>query len=367
MSAPRLVSLDWQRGLLALSIMVYHLTSWKLYPPQSDEVLGRLGIYGVSMFFLLSGLSMAVVYRDFFVDARSPLRFFVRRIFRIWPLMWFAVGAVTVGGVLFKAQAPDWGLILLNVTTLFGFVSPGSYINTGAWSIGNEMVYYALTPPLLVLYGRRVLYGNLVVATTIAVGAYFAFAAMSTERTLAVQWQTYINPFNNLFFYCTGVAIYYNARGLVLRPKDAVALLVVAVALFCAYPADGDLVTIVTGVNRLVFFLASALAVLAFYKLTLPLPAAVSAPLTALGLATYGVYLLHPIVYQFVELATRALGHLRQAPVVMAATMILTVLLSLLVYSRLEAPLIRLGKLLTTPTRPSLAAEAALDAAPPNR
>ncbi|HOY69302.1 MAG TPA: hypothetical protein PLZ85_00405 [Methylotenera sp.] len=56
----RLDSLDWLRGLLAFSIMIYHLTSWEISPLESSHLLGRLGIYGVSMFFLLSGLSMAV-------------------------------------------------------------------------------------------------------------------------------------------------------------------------------------------------------------------------------------------------------------------------------------------------------------------
>ena len=150
----RLESLDWLRGVLAVSIMLYHLTSWKLHHPGAGELLGRLGIYGVAMFFLVSGLSMATGYCKYINDSRTALKFYIRRIFRIWPLLWFSIATVTVGGVLMKGHSVDWFLIFLNVTTLFGFISPGAYVNTGAWSIGNEMVYYAMTPIIILAYNR---------------------------------------------------------------------------------------------------------------------------------------------------------------------------------------------------------------------
>ncbi len=192
----RIEPLDWQRGLLAFAIMIYHLTGWHYRHPDAATVLGRLGIYGVTMFFVLSGLSMALVYSNFILDGRTSIAFFVRRIFRIWPLLWVAVTVATAGGVLLNDNYIDWSLILLNLTTLFGFVSPGAYVNTGAWSIGNEMVYYALTPALIWIYNRRIAYGNLVFAATAVIGAYFAFYALSSEAILAAQWNTYINPFN---------------------------------------------------------------------------------------------------------------------------------------------------------------------------
>ena len=57
----RIESLDWLRGLMAVSIMIYHLTGGLFFTLDSSSVLGRLGVYGVSVFFVLSGLSMAVV------------------------------------------------------------------------------------------------------------------------------------------------------------------------------------------------------------------------------------------------------------------------------------------------------------------
>ena len=67
----RIESLDWLRGLMAIAIMFYHLTSWHISPLDSSNILGRLGIYGVSVFFVLSGLSMAVVYSSFIVDVKT--------------------------------------------------------------------------------------------------------------------------------------------------------------------------------------------------------------------------------------------------------------------------------------------------------
>jgi peptidoglycan/LPS O-acetylase OafA/YrhL len=51
---PRIEALDWLRGLMAVSIMLYHLTIWYIVALDSSSVLGRLGIYGVSVFFVLS-------------------------------------------------------------------------------------------------------------------------------------------------------------------------------------------------------------------------------------------------------------------------------------------------------------------------
>lgn len=75
----RLESLDWLRGLMALSIMLYHFGG----KHDAATPLGRLGIYGVSIFFILSGLSMAIAYDRYIQGFRTSVTFFIRRLFRI--------------------------------------------------------------------------------------------------------------------------------------------------------------------------------------------------------------------------------------------------------------------------------------------
>ena len=346
----RIDSLDWQRGLLAFAIMLYHLTGWQIAELDSSSLLGRLGIYGVSMFFVLSGLSMAIVYHKYLDGAQTSIHFFLRRIFRIWPLLWlaifFSVAASTSAGA-----GPSWRLVAINLTTAFGFINPSLYINTGAWSIGNEMVYYALTPLIIYAFNKRLVFGNLLTGATILLGIVFSFHILRTDESLAAQWAHYINPFNNLFLYCAGIAIYYNTCSWQFSKMQSLLCFAAPIALFVLFPARGDQVTIVTGLGRIVFCFASVALVLAFYKNVFMIPQAISVPLTHLGVLTYGMYLLHPIVYQSTLLAWKQL-HLDIGPYgVIAVTISVTLLVAQASFKMLEAPFIRIGKKLTTGPR----------------
>ena len=341
----RFESLDWLRGLLALSIMLYHLTLWELVPPDASSTLGRLGVYGVSMFFVLSGLSIAIAYHRFLQGSGSVWRFMVRRVFRIWPLFWIAVLSVTAMNIAIT-EPISIKVIALNLTTLFGFISPSSYMTTGAWSIGNEMVYYALTPLLLLVYRRSRTLGNALVASSAGVGLLFSQWLLDPTVPLSRQWATYINPFNNLFLYAAGIAIYFNAgqaRGLL----TSALLLIAGVAVFTVYPVIGDTVHIVTGWNRWIFSAASIGIVLAVYGTSLRLPAWIGTPLVHLGLATYGVYLLHPVIFKALHLLAPDLARSWAGWGMLATVSVLTIAVALVIYHRIEHPMVLLGKRLT--------------------
>lgn len=335
----RYESLDWLRGLMAFAIMIYHLVGWTLFHPESGSLLGNFGIYGVSIFFVLSGLSMAIVYNHFIKDFQSALVFFLRRLFRLLPLL--CVTIVVISGLTFLGRGEiDLYKIFLNVTLLFGFIAPGEYINTGAWSIGNEVFYYAFTPFLIALYAKNKHLGNIAVFITVLIGVYFAYFALNESQTLAEQWQTYINPFNNFFLYTCGLALYYNFHEINLS-KVAPFLIVVSLIVFVFFPVSGDQINIITGTNRVIFTLAAILLTLGFYKLEIDLPQWFSKPFANLGEATYGVYLLHPIVFLFAnKLVSNPIASI-------ILTTIVTIIAANISYRLYEKPFIKLGKKVT--------------------
>jgi len=333
---------------MAISIMLYHLTSWHYFPLDSSVFLGRLGVYGVSVFFVLSGLSMAIVYSKFIVDRQSIVAFYIRRIFRIWPLLWLCIALVTIATIV-KGGEVSLVKIFLNLTTLFGFISPDSYINTGAWSIGNEMVYYAFTPIILMMYEKNRVKGNLSLLFSFIVTLVFSFFLLNSETSLREQWHIYINPFNNMFLYIAGISIYYNLKSLNIGLLGAIVLFGLAIATFMFYPAYGDKIAIVTGTNRLVFLFSSIILVVAFYKFPRYdlIPKGVQYPLEQFGIATYGVYLLHPIVNMYVSYAFRKVG-LENSALLFAVVVVLTIASAIVSFNYFEKKIIKLGKGVTT-------------------
>lgn len=347
----RIETLDWLRGLMALSIMFYHLTIWIIVPLDSSSPLGRLGVYGVSIFFVLSGLSMAIVYNRYIKSVRASVNFYVRRIFRIWPLLW-VVCILVVLPKIFKTGTCDWELLFMNLTTLFGFTEPSAYIATGAWSIGNEMVYYALTPLIFFLYNYRKWAGNLLFLLTLATGMYFAFGLLTPDKNIMAQWKLYVNPLNNLFLYVMGIAIYYNFKDFKFNQVLNLALLIIAVLLFCLLPYTGNQISIVSGAGRVAFVIISFLIVLTFYKLSIALPQFISKPLETFGIATYGVYLIHPVVYLYMKFFFKMAGF-TSVYLLYLMVVVATVVLSVKSYAWFELSMITLGKRLTTSSVPA--------------
>jgi peptidoglycan/LPS O-acetylase OafA/YrhL len=344
-SINRIESLDWLRGLMAISIMLYHYVSWEFAVVPIGTVLGKLGIYAVSIFFILSGLSLALVYGDYIKGVKSSIFFLVRRVFRIWPVLWIAV-AIFVVASIYNQKPIDFYTIVLNLTTLFGFIDPSRYISDGAWSIGNEMVYYAMTPVVILLYNRKLLYGNIFFIFAIIVGLFFSFSQINSQSTLVNEWNNYINPFNNLFLFISGIALYYNLKGLIIKKEINFIFLSMVVLLFVFVDVRGDAIAITTGINRIFFSAFSIAAVLLFWKSDFDLPKPVKKPWTNICLAAYPIYLLHPFILEITKIATGKI-----MPVdpffIISFSVAVTILVSIIIYKFIEKPFIRLGKKLT--------------------
>ena len=146
------------RGFAALWVVGHHL-QFELadvgYPALGW--LFRPGYVAVDIFFVLSGFVITAVHRDL---TRGGLRdFFLRRVFRLYPLHLFVL-ALILGLWLwsearFGAHNPTERLADLPIVILLlqPYVIHGLTWNTVSWSIGVELLCYALFP--LVIGGVR--------------------------------------------------------------------------------------------------------------------------------------------------------------------------------------------------------------------
>jgi peptidoglycan/LPS O-acetylase OafA/YrhL len=294
----RIHGLDYLRGLAALSIMAYHFTGWGLGPNEADTLLGRAGIYGVGIFYALSGMTLHHVYGErLALSMPSLANFFRKRVLRIYPLLWIA----SIASIIIHRMHPTPLDLFLNLSGLFGFIRWDVYFTTGAWSIGNELAFYSVFPLLVWLAQRNRALLSAAILVAFGFYAWFAFYRIDPARPIQDQWADYANPLNQGFLFIAGFAISFaSARARI--PKMAVWMLLIAgLALFIGLPAEGDLATIASGWSRMAFTLSILMICTASYHLPSGAPPLVDRGLNLLGNISYSLYLLHPIVFSVVN------------------------------------------------------------------
>lgn len=337
---------------MATAVMIYHYSSWSFpeLPFGSSSIIGRFGIYAVSTFYILSGFSLAIVYNSRLSSATELWNFSVKRVFRIFPLFWMAVTSyLSLRFVEFLLLGDTVEIpgttIFLNYTLLFGFVDPAAYLTTGAWSIGNEMVFYAIFPFLFISGFSARAWVPLAFVGSLVVASYFSFSVFDNDVALAQQWSTYINPFNQLFLFLGGVTIGLFAPAISRMLPDftiRLGLLSAAALLFLFYPVTGDLVNLVSGANRFIFSGSCFLIVIAVFLLNDSTTQYPLRFLRKLGESSYSIYLLHPILcIPLVVVARHFEAHIAYA---YAVSFVLTVIFSFASYRYLEKPMMSAGK-----------------------
>jgi exopolysaccharide production protein ExoZ len=289
----RLHGLDYLRGLSALGIMVYHYTTWTWGEHTPGSFLGRVGIYGVAVFYVLSGITLSYIYAAKLTLRRADLiDFYTKRFFRIFPLLWFA----TVISILLSKKAPHIPDLLLNLTGLFGFVKWNTYFATGAWSIGNELTFY-LAFPVLVLLLRRGKLGIIVaIGIPVLLFLYFAFFLLQVDTPLASQWHIYTNPLNQFALFAGGVVIGRFLPPPSINTRRSLLAGIMGFALLMIVPVPGISSELVVGFTRVLLSVSCLLLGYGFFR-TERAPVYLDKPLALLGQASYSLYLLHPILY----------------------------------------------------------------------
>ncbi|MFD0667404.1 acyltransferase family protein [Ramlibacter sp. MAHUQ-53] len=292
MSPGRVLGWDLLRGLCALAVASYHLMVW-----QGLADLPTLATYGVYLFFLLSGASLAYVYGDGLRDPRSVAGFLVLRWLRLAPLyLAVCVGFLAMLAARDGAWTDQLGFRLaLNASFAFGLYDPGVWaLAIGGWSLGIEFVFYLAMPALVRVLPRPGLRW-VVLALLVAVQAGWIAATVGAHGLAAASVAYHQVPAFGAYFFAGCLVGWAQRRGLPplsARAGAAVWLAMGALLLALAPAVPGDELV---GWRGVLLPAACALCVWASGRVVLSGRAATLA--AWLGDVTYGAYLLHPMVF----------------------------------------------------------------------
>ncbi|MEO6151356.1 MAG: acyltransferase, partial [Mucilaginibacter sp.] len=319
----RIDSLDYLRGLAALGIMCYHMYLFTYGEADSSSVFAKIKIYGVSIFYVLSGLTLYLVSIKKFSFTKPVLKeFYIKRFFRIVPLLWMATALTML--VAFQPEFLGMKKLVANITIIPGAIKPETFIANGAWSIGDELFFYILFPFLLLLvkFNKWAFYSFTVVSLLLL--TYFSFHRLNPALPLGQQWADYVNPLGQVFYFAIGITLGVVERDMKKFGWWAVVAIILVCSLIVIYPVTGEPIQLVTGHNRLILSALVVLLCFLFYKCDFDfLPEFGKRTLRFLGEVSFSLYLIHPIIYAVIKMT--ATSFFATNPVVLIS---LTVVLS---------------------------------------
>lgn len=336
---------------MALSVMIYHYSSWYGLELSPANPLEKLGIYAVSTFYILSGVSLGLIYKDRITNFANVKAFYIKRLFRIIPLLWITITAyITLKFLYSKISDTPFDYtaerILLNYSLAFSVYNISEYIPIGSWSIGNELTFYAILPAIFLLNRKSKLFLPASIIGSLLIGYHFAFNIMRPELSVESQWITYINPLNQLYLFIAGVALgAYLPKNHQKITGAKRASLSVAMAfgalLFALLPLDSQ-AEIVTGISRVILSACCILVVACTYTLNPKSPPRMGKTLSTLGEGCYSIYLLHPLVSMTLVFALSKIG-IGTGPAYILSIFV-TIAVSRLTYLYVEKPMMVIGK-----------------------
>jgi exopolysaccharide production protein ExoZ len=327
------VSIQYLRGLAALSVLLYH-TRLEVAPPGPSEPFHLYGFaFGVDIFFVVSGFIMWTTTQG---ARQSPLGFLRLRIVRIVPLYWLALALYLAVLWLQAGDGPDQlprpdevvkaYLFIPYIDSLTGLNSP--YYTLG-WTLNYEMFFY------LVFAGALVRASNTLRFTAVAAilaGLVLLRLVVGADDPILFRITSPL-----LLEFLAGMAIAAALRRGFALPAPA-ALLALALAFaFMVLLSSGH----IDRWPRAVYFgVPATLIVLGAVSLEDRLARWPVPPLLLLGDASYSLYLSHGIVLKlvFAGLASSVLLHPLAA---FLGVLALELALGVACYRRIEQPMLR--------------------------
>lgn len=363
-------ALDGVRAIAVSMVMVFHLARpWM-----------TRGGAGVDMFFVVSGyLITSLLLREQHGSGRIHLgNFYVRRFLRLAPLsiavvlVVLALSEIGVAGRLGIFTLPATALSIIFYYANWWSISPGSDMGPFGhmWSLSVEEQFYLVWPAVLIatlaILGKRAVPALIVAGTTlvVALGIYrqllfdagpdgWSLPAVPGFRYQDIYLGSFLRP-DGLVLGCLLALVL--ARFDVRRALDRLipwigfaGLIVACVALiWTRSPVYGFGANLIPPWGLSLFNLGTTLAL--GWIVLIPTSAFARllsiAPLRWVGRRSYGIYVLHPLVYRMFDTRWNVSSNLAGI-----ARIVLSLVIAGLSYRYFETPFLRLKERFATRTK----------------
>jgi peptidoglycan/LPS O-acetylase OafA/YrhL len=333
----RLVALDSLRFIAASAVLFQHGVEQQ--GAIGQKIVGALspGVFGVALFFLISGFVIPLsAGRNFTIR-----NFAIRRMLRIYPLVLVTFIAVAIlmrvtdwpaFDIARSATARDWIANLLLAQDYVG----AQPIHGVTWTLSLELVWYGIFAVMLLWRGERFAEPLVILFPLALLGA----AALS----LAIDHRIPLARPGMIYAAVIGCRVYAYQAGRVTGRRLAIeAAIFMTVMTICNVISFGHFVhPSITLWQAVVPWLLATI----FFLLVTAFPAVRGSwlfdnrLLPWLGAMSFSIYLLHPIALAAAEAVTLS-------PLSLPLALLFTLLLSIAGYRLIELPAMTLSKRLT--------------------
>jgi len=200
----RISGLEVLRGYAAFAVLLFHIEALYL-PLPAGALKSTIEIFSaaVPLFFALSAYSLLYGYSSRIFDQQSLLRFYVRRVFRIFPLFYLML-ALWQTVRHFDGVWTSRAEILLNMLFLYPLL-PGKHdsLVSAGWSLGNEWMFYLIFP-IFALLARS----SVASAAAFGVCILLSLAVFAIATDMYGANYSYLSVLNHTMFFQAGVLAY---------------------------------------------------------------------------------------------------------------------------------------------------------------